>query len=119
MKTHLRVFFPLQRHCSTGVCTTKDYNRDVFQRLWDSDRWKRTELHASGECKLHHDNLHAHSAQLLLQFLAKNKLEHFQQLLYSSDVTPKIKPQLKGTRLQDVDEIQTNGTRRVFAILTK
>jgi len=72
---------------------------------------------------LYHDNVPAHSALEIREFLAKNNIAVLEQPPYSQDLTPcvfflfpKLKEVIKGTRFQDSEAIKTVVTRELRAI---
>jgi transposase len=65
----------------------------------------------------HHDDVPAHTALSISQFLAKHSITTFPQPHYSPDISPpnfflfpKLKITLKGRRFQTVEDIITNAT---------
>jgi histone-lysine N-methyltransferase SETMAR len=86
-------------------------------------RRKRPELWQSGEWWLHHDNVPAHKALIVKQFLTNNSMIQLQHPPYSPDLTlcdfflfARIKRVLKGKRFADVDEAEKKTTEALKCI---
>ena len=72
-KQHLsEVVFSVHKYAPQGQIITKEYYRDVLRRLRDAVWRKRPELWSTGNWGLHHDNVPAHSLDLIQAFLVKN-----------------------------------------------
>ena len=92
--------------------------------LWKLFRWfGRSQLWATGDWQLHHDNAPAHASCLVQNFLAKHGITQVTQAPCSPDLVPcnfwlflKLKSPLKGMRFQTVNEIQENTMRQLMAI---
>ena len=76
--------------------------------------FRRTQLWATGDWQLPHDNTSAHTSNLV-QFLVKHQITQVTQPHYNPDLTPcnfwlfpKLKSPLKGKRFQTIDEIHKN-----------
>ena len=109
--------------CNTNLLQEVRRSIIVLRRFRDAVRRKRARFWSSGDWLLHHDNAPAHSSNLVQQFLAKHKIVQFRQPLYSPDIAPcdfwmfpKLKMALKGKRFDDIETIQSNGTRELKAI---
>ena len=70
-----------------GQTIDKEYYVDVLKRLRDTVR-KGPRFWSSGDWLLHHDNMPAHSSNLVQQFLAKRKIVQLRQPAYSPDIAP-------------------------------
>ena len=86
-----------------GRTVNKEYYRQKRSDLWKNKNWL-----------LHHDNAPAHTALLVLEFLAKNNTLVMPQTPYSPDLAPsdfflcpKLKRPMKGRRYSTIEEIQT------------
>ncbi|PNF25394.1 hypothetical protein B7P43_G09783 [Cryptotermes secundus] len=86
---------------------------------------KRPEKWCPNDWVLHHDNARPHTAYIVQEFLAKNKMAVVPHPPYSSDLAPcdfflipKTKIKLKGRRFDTVEEIQAE-TQTVLNTLTK
>jgi histone-lysine N-methyltransferase SETMAR len=98
-----------------GQTVNQYFYLDVFKRLCDSVQRKWTELWRSGDWLLHHDNVPAHTALSVQQFLAKSNMVLLPHPPYSPDLAPcdfflfpRMKKTLKGKRFSDVDEVKEN-----------
>ena len=87
-----------------------------------SVREKRRELWETRSWLLYHDNAPAHNALGVREFPAKNNTAVLEQLSYSPDLAPcdfflfpKLK-EVKGTRFQDSEVIETAMTRELREI---
>ena len=85
--------------------------------------FRRLKIWATGDWKLHHDNMSTHASRLVQSFFEKYQITQVTQPLYSSDLAPcdfwifpKLKSPLKGKRFQTVDEIQENTTGQLMVI---
>jgi len=74
-------------------------------------------LWQSGEWWLHHDNVPAHKALSVKQFLTKNSMTQLLHPPYSPNLAPcdfflfpRMKEVLKGKRIADVDEVKKKMT---------
>jgi histone-lysine N-methyltransferase SETMAR len=83
---------------------------DVLKRLRYSVRRKRPELWRSGDWLLHHDNVPAHTALSVRQFLAKSNMVLLPHPPYSPDLAPCdfsllpwMKKTLKGKRFSGLE----------------
>ena len=72
---------------------------------------------------LQHDNVHAHSALSIQQFLAKNNIVMLEQPLHLPDLAlcdfflfSKLKVTIKGTCFEDVEAIKRNVTTELTGI---
>ena len=86
-------------------------------------REKKREPWETGSWLLCHDNVPAHNALGIREFLAKNNIAVLEQLPYSPDLAPynfflfsKLKELIKGTRFQDSEAIKTAVTRELQTI---
>jgi hypothetical protein len=73
----LTVFFDYRRivhhsYALEGQTINKVYYLEVIRHLCDAVRHKRTDLWASRNWQLHHDNAPAYSSHLIQSFLAKH-----------------------------------------------
>jgi len=128
IKVMLTVFFDHEgvvhhEYAPPGQTITKEYYIEVLRRLRDAVRRKRSNLWASDDWHLHHDNAPAHSSRLVQGFLAKHRITQVSQPPYSPDLAPcdfwlfpKLKSPLKGRRFQTVDEIKENATKQLMDI---
>jgi transposase len=87
---------------------------DVLRRLRENVRRRRPELWREQTLLLHHDNTSSHTSFLIQQFLAKHKMAVIHYPPYSPDLTtcefslfPKMKLNLKESRFDNIEEIQT------------
>ena len=86
--------------------------------------FRRSQLPATGDWQLHHDNTLAHASHLVQSFWVKHKITQVSQPAYSPDLAPcdfwlfpfKTKLLLKGKRCQSIDEIQENTMGQLMAI---
>ena len=91
---------------------------------WKLFRWfRRSQLWATGDGQLHHNNMPAHVSCLLQSFLVKHQITQVTQPPYNPDLVPcnfrlflKLISPLKGKRFQIIDEIQENMTGQLMAI---
>ena len=107
----------------SGPTINKEYYVEVLKRLRDAERRKRPRFWSSGDWLLHHDNVPAHSSNLVQQFLAKHKIVQLCQPPYSPDIAPcdfwmfpELKMALTGKRFDDIETIQNNAMRQLKAI---
>jgi hypothetical protein len=70
-----------------GQTVNQVFYLQVLKRLCDMVRQKCPELLQSGEWLLHHDNVPAHKALSVKQFLTKNSMTQLLHLPYSPDLT--------------------------------
>ncbi|PNF27477.1 hypothetical protein B7P43_G08983 [Cryptotermes secundus] len=103
----------------------KKFYRDVLRRLREDTRGKRPEKWRMNDWVLHHDNARPHTAYIVQEFWAKNKMTVVAHPPYSPDLAPcdfflfpKMKMKLKGRRFDTVEEIQAE-TQTVLNALTK
>ena len=93
------------------------YNKFILSLnilLWKLFRWfRRPQLWAAGDWKLHHNNRSAHASHLKQRFLVKHQITQVTQPHYSPDLAlcdfwlfPKLKSPLKGKKFQTVYESQ-------------
>ncbi|KAJ4434242.1 hypothetical protein ANN_22791 [Periplaneta americana] len=80
--------------------------------MWTANNWH-----------MHHDNVPAHSSQLIHTFLAKHGITTVRQPPYSPDLAPcdfwlfpKLKTPLKGSRFESREEIMRNATTELNTI---
>ena len=106
-----------------GQTINKEYYVAYLKRLRDAVSRKRPRFWSSGDWLLHHDNVPAHSSNLVQQFSAKHEIVQLRQPPYSPVIAPcdfwlfpKFKMALKGKRLNDIKTIQTNATHELTAI---
>jgi len=85
---------------------------ETLKQLWKSVYRKRPELWPN-DWILHHDNVPAHKALFVKQFLAPKSITEMVHPLYSPELDPnvfwlfwKINSALKGWRIQDTEDIQ-------------
>ena len=87
-------------------------------------RWfRKPQLRATGDKKLHHDNVPTHASWLVQSFLAKHPITQVTQLPYSPGLTPcnfwlfpELKSSFKGKRFQTINEIHDNTMGRLMVI---
>ena len=88
-------------------------------------RWlRKLQLWATGDWKLHHNNVPAHALGLVQSFFDKTSSHpNDSEALYSPDLAscnfwlfPKLKSPLEGKRFQAIDEIQENMTGQLMAL---
>jgi hypothetical protein len=98
---------------SEGQIMNAEFYCDVLYHLREDIRRKRPELWRAGDWLLHDDNAPSHWALLMCQFLAHNCIITLPHPPYPPDLAPcnffiflKMKLQLKGRRLDRVEEIQ-------------
>ncbi|KAJ4435187.1 hypothetical protein ANN_23763 [Periplaneta americana] len=84
---------------------------------------KRPDMWTANNWHLHHDNVPAHSSQLIHTFLAKHGITNVRQPPYSPDLAPcdfwlfpKLKTPLKGSRFESREEIMRNATTELNTI---
>ena len=128
VKSMLILFFDCegvvhQEFAQRGQRINKEYYVEVLKRLRDAVRRKRPRFWSSGDWLLHHDNAPAHSANLVKQFLAKQKIVQLRQPPYSPYIAPcdfwmfpKLKMALEGKWFDDIETIQSNVMRELKAI---
>ena len=68
-----------------GQSINKEYYLQVLRRLREAVQRKRPDMWAAKNFQLHHDNAPAHSARVILAFLAKNSMSLVRQAPYSPD----------------------------------
>ncbi|PNF42617.1 hypothetical protein B7P43_G01293 [Cryptotermes secundus] len=97
----------------------------VPRLLQNEQKRKRLEKWRTNDWVLHHDNARPHTAYIVREFLAKNKMAVVPHPPYSPDLAPcdfflfpKMKIKLKGRRFDTVEEIQAE-THTVLNTLTK
>ena len=91
--------------------------------LWKLFRWfRRSQLWATGDWQVHHNNVPTHASCLMQSFLVKHQITQVTQPPYSPDLVPwdfwlfpKLKSPLKGKRFQTIDEIQENMMGQLMA----
>ena len=96
-----------------GQTVNQQFYLEVLISLQDSVR-KKQDMWSSGDWFLHHDNVPAHTALSVQQFLAKkNNMTVFPHHLYSPGLAPCdfflfpcMKCQMKGKRFSDVIEVK-------------
>jgi len=88
-----------------GQTVNEQFCLKVLKRLCDSVQKKRPEMWSSGNWFLHHDNIPAHTALSVQQFLAKNNMTVIPHPRYSPNLAPcdfflfhRMKGQIKGKR---------------------
>jgi len=107
----------------TGQTVNQVYYLEVLERLREKVRQKRPELFANNSWILHHDNVPAHMALSVREFLATKQITVLEHPAYSPDLAPsdfylfpKIKEILKGRHFYDIDDIRNNTTGALKAI---
>jgi len=97
---------------------------EVLERLREKVRQKRPELFANKSWIFHHDNAPAHTALSVREFLATKQITVLEHPAYSTDLAPndfflfpKIKKIMKGRHFDDSDDIRSNTTAALKAIL--
>ena len=130
INTMLTVFFDWEvvvhhNYASPGQTINKKYYLNVFCQLRDAIRWKRTQLWATSDWQLHHNNVPTHALHLVQSFFVKHQIILVTQPPYSPDLVPcdfwlfpKLKSPLKGKRFPSlsVSKIQENTTGQLMAI---
>ncbi|PNF41538.1 hypothetical protein B7P43_G12319 [Cryptotermes secundus] len=108
-----------------GQTINKEFYHDVLRLLRENMRRKRPEKWRTNNWVLHHDNARPHTADIVQEFLAKNKMAVVPHPPYSPDLAPcdfflflKMKIKLKGRRFDTAEEIQAE-TQTVLNTLTK
>lgn len=91
---------------------------EVLRRLREDVRRKRPELWQSGDWFLHHNNAPAHTALRVIHYLASRGWPVVPHPPYSPDLAPcdffifpRMKKNLKGKRLDDVEAVKTASQR--------
>ena len=130
MRSILVVFFDsmgivYHEYAPRGQTVNQKYYKSVLERLRENMRKKRPALWRDRNWILHHDNVLAHRAFSIIEFLAKFQIPVLPQPPYSPDIAPadfylfpKLKFSLKGHRFASIEDIQAN-TERVLNILKK
>ena len=72
----------------TGQTVNQIYYLEVLKRLREKVGWKIPEFFASNSWILHHDNVPAHTALSVRQFLAIIQITVFEHPAYSPDLVP-------------------------------
>jgi len=118
------VCLPWQHWTKVGQTVNQIYYLEVLKRLREKVRRKRPELIANNSWILHHDNAPAHTALSVREFLAAKQITVLEHPAYSPDLAPsdfclfpKIKEILKGGHFDDIDDIRSNTTAALRAIL--
>jgi len=100
------------------------YYLEVLERLREKVKRKRPELFDNNSWILHHDNAPAHKALSVREFLATKQITVLEHPAYSPDLAPndfflfpKIKKILKGRHFYENDDIRSNTTAGLKAIL--
>jgi hypothetical protein len=103
-----------------GQTIDKEYYLEVIRHLRDAVWCKRSDLWASRNWKLHHDNAPAHSSHPIQCFLAKHSIPVVHQTPYSPDMAPcdfwlfpKLKRPLKGSCLDSHQDIIRNAMKEL------
>ena len=115
----------IQRTRSTE--STSDFALDLNIPPQTLCRWfRRSQLCATRDWQLHHDNVPAHASCLVQSFFVKHQITQVILPLFISDLVPynfclfsKLKSPLKGKRFQTIDEIQENTTGQLIVLPTK
>uniref|UniRef100_A0A3B4ZG82 Tc1-like transposase DDE domain-containing protein n=1 Tax=Stegastes partitus TaxID=144197 RepID=A0A3B4ZG82_9TELE len=99
-------------------------SKEILRRLLHSVHDKRQELWQDKWWLLQHDNAPAHNALSIPQFLAEKNISVLEQppcsphlALWDFFLFPKLKGVIKGTRLEDVDDIKMAVTTELRRIL--
>jgi histone-lysine N-methyltransferase SETMAR len=106
-----------------GQTVNGQFYLGVMERLLKRIRLVRPEFHNSKEWFLLHDNALAHTASVVVRFLARKQVTVLQHPSCSPDLAPadfflfpKLKSQLKGKRFQDISTIKANMTEQIRSI---
>ncbi len=106
-----------------GQTVNAAFYEQVLKRLLQRIRRVRPELHRTGSWVLLHDNAPAHAAIRVRQFLAQRSVTVIDHPPYSPDLAPadfflfpRLKIALKGTRFEDLDDIQESVTTTLQTI---
>ena len=106
-----------------GQTVNAAFYEQVLKRLLQRIRRVRPELHRTGSWVLLHDNAPAHAAIRVRQFLAQRSVTVIDHPPYSPDLAPadfflfpRLKIALKGTRFEDLDDIQESVTKTLQTI---
>jgi len=117
-KSMLIMFFDIRgivhhEFAPEGQTVNAEFYCNVLPRLREDMQRKRPELWRAGNCLLHDDNAPSHRALVTREFLAYKGIITLPLPPYSPDLAPcdfflflKMKLQLKGHRLDRVEEIQ-------------
>jgi histone-lysine N-methyltransferase SETMAR len=128
VKTMFIVFFDTQGVIhrdivSEGQTVNGQFYLGVMERLLKRIHHVCPEFHNSKEWFLLHDNAPAHTAGAVARFLARKQVTVLHHPSYLPDLVPvdfflfpKLKPQLKGKRFQDISTIQANVTEQIRSI---
>jgi hypothetical protein len=111
MMSMLEIFFDCvgivhQEFVPPGQTLNHHYYLEVLKRLREQVRRKRSERWRNQDWLLHHDNAPAHTALSVQRFLAAKNMTMVPHPPYSPDLFPRMKLKLKGSRFQDITEIQ-------------
>ena len=72
----------------TGQTVNQVFYLEVLKRLREKHRRKRPEIFANNSWILHHDNVPAHTALYVREFLATNQITVLEHPAYSLDLAP-------------------------------
>jgi len=107
----------------TGQTVNQVYYLEVLERLREKFRRKLPELFADNSWILHHNNVPAHTALSVREFIATKQITVLEHAVYSPDLAPndfflfpKLKEILKGRNFDDIDTIRINTTAALKAI---
>jgi len=118
VKTMLIVFFDSQgivlKEFIQESCTVNaEYYKGVLDHLISCIQWVHPALYRTRDFSTLHDNVLAHSAAIIRQFLTQKQVTTLNHPPYSPDLStpdyflfPKVKLQLKGARFGTVEGIQ-------------
>lgn len=122
IKTMLITFFDSKgiihkEFMPSGSTVNAIYYKGVMDRLLKRIARVRPEYKSKGSWSLLHDNAPGHKATIVKQFLHKKGVVLIEHPPYSPDLTPadfmlfpKLKSMIKGTKFDDIKDIQTNVT---------
>ena len=113
-KVMLIAFFDVRSiiHCeflSQGQTINQHVYKEILRRLLRSVREKRQELWQDNSWVFQHDNVPAHTALSIREFLTQKNIAVLEQPPYSPDLAPCdffLFSKLKGTRFEDVHDIK-------------
>ena len=109
-----------------GQTVNQTVYKEILRRLVRSVRDKRRSLWEAHVWALHHDNIPAHTALSIRQFLTERNIATLEHSPYFPDLAPcdfflfpKIKSVLKGTHFSDIDFIKMAATTELKKIPKK
>jgi histone-lysine N-methyltransferase SETMAR len=96
---------------------------EVLKKLREIVRRKRPEFFDNNSRILHHDNVPAHMAESVREFVATKQVSVLEHPAYSPDLAHsefflflKIKEMLEGRHVDDIDDLRSNTTTALKAI---